>query len=115
MNQFKNKNSFDRRKQESSDILNKYPERIPVIVQKSNDCQLPDVDKSKFLVPKDLSVSQFLFVIRKRIQLEPSQSLFITMNGNLVSGSSLLLQAYDDYKDDDGFLYVMYTSENTFG
>ncbi len=115
MNNLKNKYSFDKRKQESDEIKNKYPDRVPVIVQKFHDCELPDVDKCKFLVPNDLSMSQFLFVIRKRIQLEPSQSLIITINGNLVPGSTLLRQIYDDMKDNDGFLYVIYTSENTFG
>ena len=76
MNHFKQKNSFDDRKKESLNILSKYPDRVPIIVQKNKTCNLNDVDKSKYLVPKDMTMGQFIYIIRKRIELESSQSLF---------------------------------------
>ena len=112
---FKKNTTFDNRKSESSRILEKYPDRIPIIVLKNNTCDLPTIDKHKYLVPKDMSFSQFIFVIRKRIQLDPSQSLFTVINGKLVNGSTNVDIIYNDLKDKDGFLYVVYTSENTFG
>ena len=60
-------------------------------------------------------MAKFIFIIRKRINLEPSQSLFIMINNSMVVGSRLISDVYDDMKDEDGFLYVTYTSENTFG
>ena len=69
----------------------------------------------KFLVPKDMSIGQFIYVIRKRIQLDSTQTLFITINNKLPSSCHLLSQIYDNDKDDDGFLYIIYTNENTFG
>ena len=115
INNFKGKSTFDNRKLESSRILKKYPDRIPIIVLKNDSCNLPTIDKHKYLVPKDMSFSQFIFVIRKRIQLDPSQSLFTVINGKLVNGSTTVGVIYNDLKDNDGFLYVVYTSENTFG
>ena len=44
-----------------------------------------------------------------------SQTLFFTINGKMISSSQLLLEIYDNEKDKDGFLYITYTSENTFG
>ena len=114
-NTFKNKYSFEKRSQESKTIKEKYIDRIPVIVQKHHDCDLPDVDKCKYLVPKDMTMSQFMFFIRKRIRLDSSQTLFFTINHDLVSSSTLLSSVYHDRKDDDGFLYVTYTNENVFG
>ena len=39
---------------------------IPVIVDKrAGDASLPDIDKKKFLVPTDLTIGQFMYVIRK--------------------------------------------------
>ena len=112
---FKKKYSFEKRKNESSNVYKKYPDRIPIIVEKHHSSTLPDIDKCKYLVPKDMTMSQFMFFIRKRIRLDSSQTLFFTINHDLVSSSTLLSSVYHDRKDDDGFLYVTYTNENVFG
>jgi len=114
-NTFKKKYSFEKRKHESNNVHKKYPDRIPIVVQKHGSSTLPDIDKCKYLVPKDMTMSQFMFFIRKRIQLDPSQTLFFTVNQDLVASSTLLCDVYHDKKDEDGFLYVTYTNENVFG
>lgn len=115
MNNFKNKYSFDKRKEESDNVIVKYPDRIPIIVQKYIGTDLPDIDKYKYLVPKSMSLTQFSFIIRKRIKLDSSQAIFITINGKLVGSSKTISELYNDEKDEDGFLYIVYTGENTFG
>ena len=115
MNKFKNKNSFDKRKEESDSVIDKYPDRIPIIVQKHTGSELDDIDKHKYLVPKSMSITQFSFIIRKRIKLEPSQAIFITINNKLVGSGKTISELYNDEKDEDGFLYMVYTGENTFG
>ena len=112
---FKEKYNYDIRKLESNKILNKYPSRIPVIVEKSKGCQLNNIDKIKYLVPKDLNMNQFIFVIRKRIQLKSSESIFLMINNQLCPSNKLMSEIYEDLGDKDGFLYIHYTSENTFG
>ena len=112
---FQSNHPFEKRLEESTKIREKYKDRIPIIVLKHETCELPTIDKHKYLVPQDMSFSQFIFVIRKRIQLDPSQSLFSVINGKLVNGSTTVGVIYNDLKDNDGFLYVVYTSENTFG
>ena len=37
----------DKRKNESDRIRERYPDRIPVICEKSNTSKLPDIDKTK--------------------------------------------------------------------
>ena len=82
---FKKKSTLENRINESNKILKKYPDRVPVIVEKHHDSDINDIDKSKYLVPKDMTMGQFLFVVRKRIKLGPEQALFITVNSTLVS------------------------------
>ena len=41
---------------------------------------ITEINKKKYLVPKDMPMNQFVFIIRKRIKLDPSQSLFIMVN-----------------------------------
>jgi len=115
MNNFSSNHSFDSRSKESEKILLKYPTRIPIIVEKCNKCLLNDIDKKKYLVPKDMTMSQFIFVIRKKIKLESSQSLFVMINHRLPRSNDNLGDIYDKLHNEDGFLYLVYSSENTFG
>ena len=96
-------------------ILQKYPDRIPVIVEKAKNSDIVEMDKKKFLVPKDLTVGQFVYVIRKRIRLSSEQAIFIFINGTLPATSSLMSKVYEDHKDQSGFLMVVYSGESTFG
>ena len=115
MNTFKKKNPLKKRINDSHNVIEKYPERTPIIVQKNCKSEIQEIDKIKYLVPKDMTISQFTFVIRKRIKLDSSQAIFITINGKLVTPSTTVGDMYRDEKDEDGFLYVMYSGENTFG
>jgi GABA(A) receptor-associated protein len=115
MNKFKENNTFEKRTSESNSVMEKYKDRLPIIVQKTIDCNLPDVDKCKYLVPRDMSMGQFIYVIRRRINLKAEEALFITVNNSLISSSENIDMVYEKNKDEDGFLYVTYTSENTFG
>eukprot|EP01052_Picozoa_sp_SAG31_P004845 SAG31_NODE_205_length_20397_cov_19.191152_13_plen_99_part_00 len=98
-------------------------------------------------MPSDLTVGQFVYVIRKRIKLSPEKAIFIFVNNvlpptgrnscicslrimtaasiasfyfaddltMLTNIAALMSAIYDDHKDADGFLYVTYSGENTFG
>ena len=113
---YKNQFDLEHRTDESRRIREKYPTRIPVIVEiKDQSIDIPDIDKKKFLVPNDLTVGQFIYVVRKRIQLSPEKALFCFIDDTIPSTNSLMSQLYTDHKDEDGFLYISYTGENTFG
>ena len=45
METYKNLHSKEQRINESNRITKKYPDRIPIIVCKSNNCTLSDIDK----------------------------------------------------------------------
>ena len=113
---YKQKNALDKRKSESTRIRVKYPDRIPIICEKSTNSTIDDIDKNKFLVPSDLTVGQFVYIIRKRIKLEPEKAIFIFVNNSILPPTSkLIVEMFDEYKDEDGFLYIVYSGENTFG
>ena len=114
---FKNKRSFVKRLEESNRIMSKYPERIPLIVCRANTCKdVPDIDRHKYLVPRDLTMGQFMHVIRQRIKLEPHISIYLMINGCTMPATSQLMGVlYIDNHDEDGFMYITYTGESTFG
>jgi len=96
----------------------KYSDRIPIICEKlASDNDVPDIDKHKFLVPRDLTVGEFMCVIRKRIRLQPGDALFLFVGefNNIPPSNMVMNSIYDRYKNSDGFLYITYSRENTFG
>jgi len=112
---FKEEHTLEHRTHESSKIRSKYPERIPVIVEKEAKSPITPIDKRKFLVPSDISVAQFMWIIRKRIQLPSEKAIFLFVGKVLPQSSASMGQIYEDHKDEDGFLYIAYSGENTFG
>lgn len=114
MASYKCKLSFEERVKESSRIRSKYIDRTPVIVEsyKSTDVS---IDKNKYLVPNDFTIGQFVYVIRKRINLSPEKALFLFINNILPHTSATIYDVYLSHHDKDGFLYISYTTEDTFG
>ncbi|KAK4858780.1 hypothetical protein QYF36_021864 [Acer negundo] len=112
---FKLEQPLERRQAESARIREKYADRIPVIVEKAERSDVPDIDKNKYLVPADLNVGQFVYVVRKRIKLSAEKAIFIFVNNTLPPSAALMSSIYEENKDEDGFLYMTYSGENTFG
>ena len=111
---FKTKWPLEYRISESARMREKFLHRIPVIIQPGNK-QAPLLDKNKYLVPGDLSLGEFLFVIRKKIKLGSEQALFGFVGGVLPPISKMIREIYAEHADPDGFLYLIYSLENTFG
>ena len=79
-----------------------------MICEKVEKSDIPTIDKKKYLVPSDLTVGQFCYVIRKRIKLAPEKAIFIFVNEVLPPTAALMSSIYEEHKDDDGFLYITY-------
>jgi hypothetical protein len=60
---------INKRKMESVRLLKKFPDRIPVLVKPGNT-MTPVIDKCKYLVPSDMSIGEFVNIIRKRVKLD---------------------------------------------
>lgn len=114
-NNFRKNFTLEDRKKESSRIRTKYPERIPVIVERMESSNAPVIDKHKYLVPRDLTLGQFAFVIRKRLSLSPEHAIYIFINNSIHPVSKLMSDIYKEEKEEDDFLYVHYAEEATFG
>jgi GABA(A) receptor-associated protein len=122
---FKDEHPFEKRKAEAERIRQKYNDRIPVrlpasltslyeadsaqvICEKVEKSDIATIDKKKYLVPADLTVGQFVYVIRKRIKLSPEKAIFIFVDEVLPPTAALMSSIYEEHKDEDGFLYITY-------
>ena len=112
----------ERRKNECEQILSKHPTKIPIICEKDPSCKnLPELEKTKFLVSRELTVAQFNFMVRKRAEIKEENTAFFllanTKKGQFnLTGDILLSDIYGKYKNsDDGFLYIIYASAIAWG
>eukprot|EP00930_Biecheleria_cincta_P082266 TRINITY_DN72029_c0_g1_i1.p2 TRINITY_DN72029_c0_g1~~TRINITY_DN72029_c0_g1_i1.p2 ORF type:complete len:143 (+),score=25.29 TRINITY_DN72029_c0_g1_i1:57-431(+) len=115
---------FEKRVAEAQRILGKYPDRVPVICEKSGRCSLPEIEKKKFLVPGTMLCGEFKYIVHKHIQqasggqgISADQAIYLFASQGKVSmkTGALMSEAYANHKDDDGFLYITYSAENTLG
>eukprot|EP01066_Platyproteum_vivax_P020655 Platyproteum_vivax@DN8585_c0_g1_i1.p1 len=120
---FKDTVTFDVRFAESHRIRAHNPKRIPVVCEKGNRGD-PDIElgKRKFLVPVQMLIAQFKYIIQRHIitseddKKQPEQTVYLLVGQNTSPPcTAIMCELYQKFKDKDGFLYVTYTTENTFG
>ncbi|XP_016397023.1 microtubule-associated proteins 1A/1B light chain 3C [Sinocyclocheilus rhinocerous] len=114
---FKQRKCLATRKDEVCTIRSKFPNKLPVIVERYlREKKLPLLDKTKFLVPHELTLGQFLSLLRNKIVLEASQALHLLISGkNMSCLSASMGEVYSQFRDPDGFLYITYASQDMFG
>jgi GABA(A) receptor-associated protein len=112
--------SFEDRKKRSNSLLLKYKDKFPVILEKSSrDKYLPNIDKSKLLVSQEMTIATVLQLLKKNLQINENTAIYIMIADKdkqvMLSGSQSISYLYDNYKNEDGFLYLEYCTENVFG
>ncbi|CAL4165420.1 unnamed protein product, partial [Meganyctiphanes norvegica] len=67
------------------------------------------------LISEDV-LEEWIILVRRRLQLHPTQAFFLLINQrSLASVSATLAQVYETHHHDDGFLYMVYASQEVFG
>ncbi len=109
--------SFEERITKSTNILKKYTNMVPILLEKNKTDKIlkGNIHKSKYIIPRDMTITQVLVILRKQLEVNSSYSIYISCNKNILPGSFSLGELYDKHKKTDGFLYLEYCSENVFG
>ena len=113
----KAQSDVETRRTESLNMRERFPDRIPVICEKGTGSKLYEIKKSKFLIPVEATMAHLTSNIRNKLKLEKQEALFILVSGKYsVSGDKTMNEIYYKYMDpEDGFLYITYTNELTWG
>jgi len=110
---YKNSKSLDQRTKETAQLLKKYPLKVPVYIEiPKNDMIL---EKRKYLVDNDISIMNLQALIRKSININSSEAIYMLINKQLIPASTELGSLYETNKNEDGLLYIQLLKENTFG
>lgn len=112
--QYKAETPLEKRLAEGEGMRRKYPDRSPAILERMPKSALCDLEKKKFLLPNELTMGQMYFLIRKRLGLVSDQALFLFINNTVPTKSSTVGSLYNEFRDEDGFLYIAYADENIF-
>ncbi|RNF06536.1 Atg8-like protein 1 [Trypanosoma rangeli] len=112
---YKKTHNLEYRLSEAAKVRDKNPDRIPIICEKVDGSGIGDLERGKFLVPSDLTVGQFVLVLRKRVTVEADEAIFLFVNGAVPPTTAQMSDLYAQHKDEDGFLYIKYSGEATFG
>jgi len=121
---FATKFTLEQRLAESKRIREKYPNRIPCIIERAavSNKSIPDIDKHKYLVPADIKMSAVMQIIRKRMgqQLQPEEALYMfvrtAQDKTVIAPMNTEMVSLDEkHRGQDGFVYIEYAGETTFG
>lgn len=66
-------------------IKRKYPDRRPVIAERYPDSNIRPAGSRKYLLPCDLTIGQFYFLLRKKMEMKPDQALYLFVKVCLLS------------------------------
>ncbi len=113
-NFIKNK-SYEQRCLISSAIMKKHPGKYPIILVKGSNACI-NLTRRKFLVPETLTMSDFMCSVGILCGKESKEALYFLFGGRiLATPHDMMENIYKKYKHPDGFLYVTYMVENSFG
>jgi GABA(A) receptor-associated protein len=115
---FTEQKSVEERRRESEGVMIKHPNRIPVILETAASSSKLALKSTKFLVPKDLTMAEFMCVLRKRHlpALPSSNAIFLFINNSIPPATWMFDEIYKSMRNiEDGFLYMTLSEETTFG
>ena len=97
---------------EMQQVKDKHPGNIPVLLLPLAERLL---NRTKFLCPQQITLAQFIHMIRGRYSLESDEGIFIFIDGQLPPTTATLLELHGQYKDPSGLLNLKYSKESAFG
>ena len=95
----------------AQEIISQYnSKKVPVIIE--TKCK---IDKKKYIVPIDMTISQFHYILNNKIKNKSTHSLILFINKTLPVQTQSFGELYNLHKNEDGYLYITLSQENTFG
>ena len=111
---FKRQHPFEARRMLSVKMKAVYPRHVPLIVERRSR-QDPPLPKSRFLVAGEKRMGEILAQVKGEMTLRPTEALFFLVGEEMIRPGESAARLYERWGDDDGFLYLVYSREESFG
>ena len=117
---FKARYSLTERKDKAKSRIEKYKSKglncVPVVIENADGATIGEVLRCNYMADRELTMARLMWQIRKTIKLGEAESIyFMIANTHIPNSKDKIGVIYDKYKDEDGFLYISFAGENTFG
>lgn len=108
--------SLEERQTQSFRLIKRFPSKYPIVIDRASRRD-PIIDKNKYIIQADTTIAQLVYLLRKRMTLSPDKALFFFWDGTILSGNMTISQLHhlSNLKHNDGFTYLFYSLESTFG
>lgn len=117
---FRAKYTHDQRLKEAAKIMKEHPDKVPVVIEKGSQNNLPELKLKKFLVRKDLTVGQLILKLRTKlsedlgIDLDSNEALFLFIDNESIPATTQTIdELYQKYASSDSFLYFSYLRKSS--
>jgi GABA(A) receptor-associated protein len=108
--------STDERISLCTKLKKQWSDRIPIVLEKNPTSQLPEPHTPIFLARKDDPYNSVMLRIRRNLQLEKNLALLFMINGSEMQASDKrMIELYEGYKAEDGFLYIQFKEMDVLG
>ena len=92
-----------------------HSDKVPIIISKAAGSKLRDISNNKILMLKSFNIYKLIMVVKKKIELDKTEAIYLFINNTLLQAGQTLGQVYEKYASEDGFLHIEYYEYATFG
>jgi len=113
----KERNKSNKDEEKGKCVRERNPGRVPIILIPLRQNTKPKLSEIKFLVPESMSFSHFVSSVRRHLSMSSEIGLYFYVgNGKSMPITNSLMSDIDSqHQSKDGFVYVYYDLESSFG
>jgi hypothetical protein len=98
---YQKKYTFNERYNQSQELLEKYPDKIPAIIEGLCD--------NLYILPKDMIFAKLIFKLNLENNISSNEKVIVSVNNDQIpSIYSNIHDIYKKYVNDDGILYIYF-------
>ena len=107
---------LDERLVEVQKLLDKHPDRVPVVFRCSKECSFAKKIKNpRMVLPRTQRIVDVAKGMRKQFNLTAEVSMCFSNNDAILASSMTMAEAYEKYKSEDLVLYLKIHELSPFG
>lgn len=94
-----------------------HPDKIPILLTRNRNSRLKQFDNNKYpiynpyhriLILKSFTVFKLIMVIKKKLQVNYSEAIYVFAGNTLLQADQTLDSVYEKYVGSDKFLHLSY-------